>query len=447
VGLNGPNGILIATTDGHTWSVPSTQQVQMSGVSCWGIDQCVVSQLDGEVTILSPTFNQTVSSTGEGGRLFAISCPAAGDCFAAGDYGMVVSTADGGTGWALKPPAVLSDLQSIACPTSSLCYAGSFNATRNDAGLLVSSDGGATWEFQDSFSQVSLAHFGPSVSCPTATTCYATDYSDSTFSARIIKTVDGGSNWTAKDLTVQGPLQGITCPTTVVCYAYGEGVILTTTDGSAWLTRSAPSNSLFNGISCPTTTDCFAADFRAGFYLTTDGGSTWTNQATTQTGWRAISCPSTSVCFAAGDNGMAGTTNGGTTWINETPTGFSDSIFGLTCPTSTSCIAPAISGAIYATTDGSTWHIQTSGTTNRLTSVSCASTSERARPDGDSEQCQRHELPRHDGMLCHHAHSGFREHQRRWRVEGGARGRNHEIQQPHLSQLVGVLRHRHQQPL
>jgi photosystem II stability/assembly factor-like uncharacterized protein len=374
VGQFGVNGVEISTADGTKWSFPLTTDVPMSGVACFGAGQCVATQINGYVSIFNQDFPQA-ASTAESGALYAISCPATGACFAAGDYGVVVTTADGGTGWKVKPPSEHSNLNGISCVTTSVCFAAGPGTQAFQPAVISTSDGGQSWDIQKSIGDVSSASLVEGISCPATMLCYALGYNGRNFNPEFNKTIDGGRHWTATPLFTQAFLFAITCPSSVVCYAVGQGAIFATTDGAHWSAQAAPANSDLIGVSCSTVSVCFAPNFLGGILATTNGGTTWTTQSPSSTGLRAISCPTSSVCFAVGDKGMLATADGGTTWNSQTPAGVTESFVSVSCATTTSCATVAMSGAIYGTADGATWTAQTSGTTSQLNSVSCPSAS------------------------------------------------------------------------
>ena len=80
-------------------------------------------------------------------------------CVAVGDNGhnvaSIIVTQNGGTTWSdSTPPTGVTSLSTVSCPSSAVCYAG------GDAGIMKSSDGGATWTIQDStFPPLSISCF------------------------------------------------------------------------------------------------------------------------------------------------------------------------------------------------------------------------------------------------------------------------------------------------
>jgi len=94
---------------------------ELDAVSCWSFLDCAAAGSDGSVYVGRGSFGQ--QSTAEFGRLFAISCPGGGRCYTAGDYGEVLTTSDGGTGWASEAPHLQSSYSGITCPSVNICFA------------------------------------------------------------------------------------------------------------------------------------------------------------------------------------------------------------------------------------------------------------------------------------------------------------------------------------
>jgi photosystem II stability/assembly factor-like uncharacterized protein len=367
----GQYGNYMSTSDGGaTWSFPSSTGVTLSAISCAAPSQCVATRVDGEVLIFSSgTFGP--SSTTATGALFAVSCPVAGVCFAVGDYGAIVTTSNGGTGWKAKSPSTTANLLAISCATASTCLAsGQAGGQNRYPTVVTTSDAGANWVIQNSIGNLSSAFGMQTVSCFSPTICYGVDYTGA-----IYKSSDGGISWSLSSTFTQPSIFRINCPTANVCYVVGtSGFIAATTNGGlSWNGQAgAQGNAAIDGLSCASASVCYAAVFNGGILATTDSGAHWNAQATPTQGWRGISCPSTTVCFAVGDHGMLATTNGGTTWTDETPAGNTDTFPDVSCSTTTTCVAVAYNGAIFGTSNGTTWTAQTSGTTTQLTGVSCA---------------------------------------------------------------------------
>ena len=119
---------------------------------------------------MTPTWQTTAGYTPLA-NVSAVSCApnataSTTTCVAVGDNGgnvaSIIVTQNGGTTWSdSTPPSSVTSLSTVSCPSSAVCYAG------GDAGIMKSSDGGASWTIQDS-------SFPPlSISCFTIDECTA----------------------------------------------------------------------------------------------------------------------------------------------------------------------------------------------------------------------------------------------------------------------------------
>ncbi|HEY8287026.1 MAG TPA: hypothetical protein VIJ28_21760 [Chloroflexota bacterium] len=55
--------------------------------------------------------------------LYALACPGATTCYAAGMGGTIVGTTDGGQSWHPQRSGIHVDLYALACPDPQSCYA------------------------------------------------------------------------------------------------------------------------------------------------------------------------------------------------------------------------------------------------------------------------------------------------------------------------------------
>jgi photosystem II stability/assembly factor-like uncharacterized protein len=334
----------------------------------------MASSTDGSVYFVSlipgaPADTLGRATTGETGALFAISCATAAACFAAGDFGTVVATSNGGTGWAQQSSGTTNGIGGVSCPSATTCFAVASSA---NAEIYKTSSGGQAWSVSFTSNALLLG-----IACPSTSVCFAVG------SGSVYGTKDGGVTWAAE--TAPAPAVkwffGISCSNTITCIAVGEGqsnegYFIKTTDGINW---SAPAllSTRFSGVSCPTTTLCFATDsgIPGRVFRTTDFGATWTisfnlandPQAGGTGPFRSIACPSSGVCYAAGDAGLvATTTDAGVNWRTDdvpttaTPTGVLG-LTGISCPSVSTCYASSASNILYTADYGGTWAVQFGG--------------------------------------------------------------------------------------
>ena len=301
-------GELLQSDDGGATWTPRTATLPaevdvLDALDCPSVAVCYVTgRLSDFTTVVVAlrTTGVTPTSVPGLGRLYAISCPAAGRCLAS-DGTTVATTMDGGATWSPLTRALPAvGLSALACaPGSSRCWA-------------VGSYDGAT---------------------------------------RIYRTANFGGSWGAQAAPVTvNSLFAVDCPSSPVCYAAGysagsPAVVATTDSGATWLRQTLPSASgALRSISCPTTTACmtFGNQFTWPFaFGTTDGGANWTNQPlpTAYAGHADVSCPTATACAAVGRDGAAfATTTAGATWSPVPVPGALSVVSQLSCPTRLRCV-------------------------------------------------------------------------------------------------------------
>jgi hypothetical protein len=206
-----------------------------------------------------------------------------------------------------------------------------------------------------------------------------------TFSGASVSTPTGTVQFTA-DTVPSGTsaLEGITCPGTSTCYAYGEGstsssaVILSGTVGTTsvtWKTDGGLTGvSTVSALTCPTTTSCYALG-------KTSAGPTILSLVATGSSWSADTLPTTpsavstvsqlachsTTCFVLGSTSsralvLSLSTGSTTTWIEDTVPTVS-TLTQIKCPSTTVCYA--VGTASTTATILSLWSV--TGTTNKVT--------------------------------------------------------------------------------
>ncbi len=306
------------------------------------------------------------------GTTRSVSCPSATDCYAAGSQGLLVSS-DGGSIWTTyPPPPEFQALESVDCPTVGSCVVSGYNtytvqvgATRYsyDVGgvdTVAVPPTGPTWtrgSVPVPVGDDAAQPFG-AVSCPTTSVCFA--YGESGLAAPLIAfyaTVDGGLHWTAAvpPAAVHG-IHGLACTGSTTCLATGNAsdeVSRTTDAGATWSVSSVPVTvSQLAGIACPTATDCVATS-ATGVIGSTDGGVTWSTLLRTPPAHSltAISCPTPTTCTAVGADGtvtggihappyIVSTADGGAHWAQGSVPAIAAYGTGVACGTA-SCVVSA----------------------------------------------------------------------------------------------------------
>jgi len=177
----GNDGIILATTDGHTWAREDRGAYStdlLNGVSCGDRFHCVAvggifrSMTDvGTLETSDGSHWQYVKQSQYVGGLRSVSCPAVNDCFAVGvalynSMGVIFHTSDGRTWTQQALPPNTGELWSVSCTDVKHCLAVGENGQAGS--MLVTSDG-------DNWSALSYGANGPmffGVSCPEAQLCY-----------------------------------------------------------------------------------------------------------------------------------------------------------------------------------------------------------------------------------------------------------------------------------
>ena len=340
--------------------------------------------------------------------LYDVGCLTASLCFAVGDAGTLLATADGGRAWHREAsPAGTAPLYRIACAPPASCYVIARPGT-----VLVTHDAGAHWaahalpvhvpglalagcvvgDASNPQGEVPCRLGLLDISCPSALTCYAVatapgGWNTNTLSRRagaggsLWLTQNGGTTWTSQPIprgvvcngdcssTPYGyPLEWVSCAPSGPCWVGGNQLIGSHEGfAAAWLTTPAPGGSwrLEPGCppgtcsepvsdvgACPTSAGCYAVNNSSPFG---NGSNVSRYTATGQNGpgvtvpnglvINDIACPTASTCYTAGAGGVIlRTTNG--TRFTPIETSARESLNGITCVTASDCYAVGAAGTI-----------------------------------------------------------------------------------------------------
>ncbi|MFL5893540.1 MAG: alkaline phosphatase family protein [Thermoleophilaceae bacterium] len=387
----GAAGTVVATTDaGSTWSSQASGIAgDLAAISCASASACVAVGDGGTVLASSDAGTTwTTPPSGTSKDLNAVSCTGGGSCHAVGDGGTVLASPDGGQTWTTQTSGSGAALLSVSCPDAATCYAVGDLAVRHEsstntfyrAGVLKTTDGGATWNILDSAADDFRLH---AISCPDASTCYMGGDWSSFYSS-----ADGGGTWTHYFGTGVSRYLGIGCASATSCAAVGSSrsdSIASTSDGKSFSPQDARTSDLLHAVACPTAASCYAVGDRGTIVARSDG-THWSAQTGTVTPLATVpwyppparspqlfgtSCPTASACVAVGDGGaIVATSDAGTSWSTRaSPT--ADRLNAVGCATATDCVAAGDGGTIVATSNGASWSKQPSGTPQGLAGVSC----------------------------------------------------------------------------
>ena len=239
----------------------------------------------------------------QGNALTAIDF-AGGRGYAAGEFGTLVRTHDGGTNWSGVRTALTDDFTELRVIDADAFVAG------GGCTLLRSVDGGTT---------VRRVRYNPSATC--------------------------GS-----------PLATMHFPSRDVGYLVrADGSVLRTDDGGARFSSGArlpsnaggpPNDSWFTGPN--TGVVVTGADTLGKIFRTTDAGATWTEVASTEA-VRGVYFVSQNVGWAVGENRILKTENGGQIWV---PQGSPYKMRSVRCADEDHCVVVTTTGLVLYTEDG-----------------------------------------------------------------------------------------------
>ena len=285
------------------------------GVTCPTSSECfavgnggfILKSIDGGTTWASQTTPVPVS------LLQAITCPSASDCFAVGQFndatGVILATTNGGTTWTSQvlPSGVVNiGLDNLSCSSDTECVA-VLDYNDNGGPVLATDNGGSTWVNEP----VPSGFYGlDDVSCAVGTTdCMAV-------SNGVLISTDGGASWSVGPDPAGGPLSSVWCGSTSTCVVFAgsdttpTNAFTTSTFGSTWTSSTVPSGvPTVTGGTCSAATACVGVGAEGfpgetAILASADGGSSWSSQELPEgTAFLSnVSCPTTTVCIAVGQD-------------------------------------------------------------------------------------------------------------------------------------------------
>jgi photosystem II stability/assembly factor-like uncharacterized protein len=297
--------------------------------------------------------------------LLHVSCPTTLTCVAVGTAGTVTTTATGGMTWTPQTSGVTDDLESVTCPSVTICYASTQSQSLDSVSILKTTNGGVSWTAQTTPIAPNIGDYIGEIACTSTTTCYAAAYSAyvGTGGGVILQTTNGGTTWNdVVDSITDGSgnwaiMYGMSCPSTTVCYAVGNNGVIVTNASGTWtessIPASVPSDTIFKSVACTSTSSCFVVGGNSSILHTTNSGSTWTAQSSpVSDNFNDIACTSATICTIVGGGGnILGTSNGGTTWsapLNPALIDIGTELDGVACPDNSSCFAVGFLGTVLA---------------------------------------------------------------------------------------------------
>ena len=292
----------------------------------------------------------------------SLACPTSSLCVGLGVRDIETSTdpSAGARSWHsgnVLSPDGFDTLEGLTCPSATQCV-----ATTQDGAVVTSPDpaGGAPSYTasqpidEDGFDALEIA-------CPTATTCVSAD------SVPGVATITLGTTpneTVASNLAGSTAIQDIACPTSALCLTVdGNGTILHSAhpaaSASTWAAVASPVTAQggLTAVSCPTDRFCIAVGYADTVETTSTPGATATWKYThlpfryydnasgeTDDDLTAVSCPSVHLCVAGNDAaGVMVTTQpagGASRWrLRQVGAARGDLFDAVSCPDRSLCVA------------------------------------------------------------------------------------------------------------
>jgi len=302
-------------------------------------------------------------------QLWSVSFGDANTGVAVGGGAGVLTTSDGGATWVLRDSAISPDLainftlwRVRFLDSANVAAIGGYintNTGEAGAGVVHSTDGGATW--------TNPGDLLPNIDFSDA---YFSDPQNgigvgldlTTFQATISHTSDGGATWDTQALDTFGFLKAITFPRRDVGFAVGidfgqsQALLLgTTDDGASWTPISMPSSNQLNDIEFLNTDFGVIVGNAGTVFITSDGGVTWDPQTTgTSVDLHGVTFTANGTIVAmGGDFANAGIILTSTDGgASWSPQNFDHSIEGAAFVSANSGTAVGYAGAMLQTSDG-----------------------------------------------------------------------------------------------
>jgi hypothetical protein len=162
--------------------------------------------------------------------------------------------ATGRTGAVVVPGS--SNLESVSCPTATVCWAAGLATTGSDEGVVAKIVNGQPVQVR----QVSAFYGLYGIACPSATACEAVGY-DTEDIADAVTTITNGVAGAPNEVAGGGEwLNDIACPTASQCYAAGlvnyTASIVPITGGVPGTPVTYPDAWYVGGLACPSVGNC-----------------------------------------------------------------------------------------------------------------------------------------------------------------------------------------------
>lgn len=256
---------------------------------------------------------------------------------AVGNAGTIITSADGGATWTLRPSGTIHPLYGITCGN------GIFVAVGDHGTVTTSFDGGNTWTPKVVGSMKCLG---------------GVVYANNTFivvGEDQVVTSEDGLNWTSNSQTIESHIfhvQKITFGNGIYV-AFGQGGVYTSTDLATWKFNDFFPNDLL-GMTYGGGT--FVLFGRGGRLLTSSDGENWISRVSSTTVDLHGGSYGNGMFLVVGDSGMVITSSHGETWAlgsiaKDTP------FHGAVCGNGTFVVVGGGGGIFTSVDNGTTWNM------------------------------------------------------------------------------------------
>jgi hypothetical protein len=325
VGANTPqmaNQLVAERWNGTRWTRASMPKpagadiVTIGGVACPSRSECVAvgtgyppPSSKSDVTFpIADYWNGSrwtagrAAAAGSGGAFAAVSCSAARNCYAVGEY-TPKSTNNfvpliehwNGKSWSKQNAPVPSgttfgELTAVSCRSATFCVA----VGTDGSGVLIERLTTSGWSKTTPRSAPAAMLYG--VSCPSASSCFAVGSSLTTSGGSLVERWNGRA-WSASTTPVphgasDAGLQSVSCVSATRCLAVGDygtnGVYAVSWNGSGWhlvsMTTTGGHIGAFYAVSCLAATNCVALTGTTQFAASTRSESAFWNG----TRWKVV---------------------------------------------------------------------------------------------------------------------------------------------------------------
>lgn len=210
-----------------------------------------------------------------------------------------------------------SDLNAIACATSTTCYAVGEQGfgTPNDVGIIVPITNGVAGAVETVPGTYQLL----GIACSGAAVCFAVGVSSAVPETGVLMSITNGAGGSLQTVTGTGQLDAVACASTTMCYAVGYfsaacngkicGAVVPIMNGSPGEAQPVAGAFFLDGIACPSNNTCLAVGWADASSFTfngvvvpvTNGTPGPIQTASGTTGPDGVACSSSSACFAVGN--------------------------------------------------------------------------------------------------------------------------------------------------